>query len=116
MKVFTNVTDPDDKKKKGVKLGRAEKETGTRKKGLNQELLRRGREAAKNVPDVITGKAKRTYEGAAAPRVGGKVEASIGVSKGGSKKQVKASIKRAKKSMGSSQAKKAAIRALKNRY
>lgn len=115
MKVYTNVADPDDKKKKGVKIGKAERTT-ERKKGLNQEILRRGREAAKHVPDVIQGREGKTFDSNAAPRVGGKVQKSIGVAKGGSKKQVKSSIKRAKKSMGSSQAKKAAIRALKNRY
>lgn len=108
MKTYTNNANPGKK----PKLGKAKKTP------ITNETLAEDRQRAKSTRDVIIGGEGKTYEGSAAPRVGGKVDKSdIPVPQGApTVRLMKQSKKRAKHSMASPQAKKAAIRALKNRY
>ena len=106
MKSYTNMVDPERKKK--VTMGKAKKSP------ITQETLKEDAQRAKNAPDAITGSQTRTFPGTPAPRVGGKAPAPAKqVSGSPTVKLMKKSVKRAKQSSASTQAKKAAIRALK---
>lgn len=114
MKSYTNVGDPEKKKKKKQSAPDME-QAGTGP--VTQEVLAERRQAAKAVPDEIQGKEARDYSGTAAPRVGGPApKKAMNVTGAPTVKLMRQSKKNVKKSSASPQAKKSAIRNLKARY